>query len=119
MTDADPDRIGLTIRRFGSRSMIDTRNPESGISHRRTRSILLRGLGLVYLSAFGSLAVQVDGLIGSRGILPAAEYLDRAGQVLGSGAGDLLAAADLALARRVRPGLARRSAGAGWGSACC
>jgi hypothetical protein len=47
--------------------MIDTPNPKSGISHRRTRSILLRGLGLVYLSAFGSLAVQVDGLIGSRG----------------------------------------------------
>ena len=27
--------------------------------------MLIRGLGLVYLSAFGSLAVQVDGLIGS------------------------------------------------------
>ena len=40
---------------------------------------------MVYLSAFGSLAVQLDGLIGSRGILPAAEYLDRVGQVLGTG----------------------------------
>jgi lipase maturation factor 1 len=53
-------------------------NPTSGISYQRTRSILLRGLGVVYLSAFGSLAVQLDGLIGSHGILPAAEYLDRA-----------------------------------------
>jgi hypothetical protein len=54
-------------------------------SNRRMRSVSLRGLGVVYLSAFGSLAVQVDGLIGSRGILPAAEYLDRAAQVLGTG----------------------------------
>jgi hypothetical protein len=36
----------------------------------------------VYLAAFGSLAVQVDGLIGSRGILPAAEYLAQAERVL-------------------------------------
>jgi hypothetical protein len=59
------------------------RNPEFGISHRRMRSALLRGLGLVYLAAFGSLAVQLDGLIGSRGILPAAEYFDHVGRLLG------------------------------------
>jgi hypothetical protein len=47
------------------------------------RSILLRGLGVVYLAAFGSLAVQLDGLIGSRGILPAAEYFDHVGRLLG------------------------------------
>jgi hypothetical protein len=58
-------------------------NPGSGISNRRMRSIVLRGLGLIYLAAFGSLAVQLDGLIGSRGILPATEYLDRVGRVLG------------------------------------
>ena len=40
-------------------------------TYRRTRSMFLRGLGLVYLAAFGSLAVQVDGLMGSRGIVPA------------------------------------------------
>jgi lipase maturation factor 1 len=50
----------------------------------RTRSALLRGLGFVYLSAFWSLAVQVDGLIGSRGILPAGELLDRARHGFGS-----------------------------------
>jgi hypothetical protein len=65
---------------------MDISNPESGISNRRMRSILLRGLGLIYLSAFGSLAVQLDGLIGSRGILPAAEFLQRAAGVLGTGA---------------------------------
>lgn len=36
----------------------------------------LRILGLIYLSAFASLWVQLDGLIGSNGILPAAEYLN-------------------------------------------
>ncbi|MGO9470631.1 MAG: lipase maturation factor family protein [Isosphaeraceae bacterium] len=53
--------------------------------YRLTRSVFLRGLALVYLAAFGSLAVQLDGLIGSRGILPAAEFLERAGRFLGTG----------------------------------
>jgi hypothetical protein len=51
----------------------------------RTREVLLRGLGAVYLSAFWSLAVQVDGLIGAQGILPAAELLEQVGGVLGPG----------------------------------
>ena len=55
-------------------------------TYRRTRSMFLRGLGLVYVAAFGSMAVQVDGLIGSHGILPAADYLERARQILGPGA---------------------------------
>jgi lipase maturation factor 1 len=42
-----------------------------------TRSIFLRLLGVAYLAAFASLAVQVDGLIGSRGILPASQFLAR------------------------------------------
>ena len=50
-----------------------------------TRALFLRGLALVYFAAFGSLAVQLDGLIGSRGILPAAEFLERAGRALGTG----------------------------------
>jgi predicted DCC family thiol-disulfide oxidoreductase YuxK len=41
-----------------------------------TRSLFLRALGVVYLIAFLSLWVQVDGLIGSQGILPAASFLD-------------------------------------------
>ena len=54
-------------------------------TYRRTRSIFLRGLGLTYMAAFASMAVQVDGLIGSHGILPVADYLDRAQRVLGPG----------------------------------
>jgi hypothetical protein len=37
--------------------------------------LFLRLLGVVYIVAFLSLAGQIPGLIGSRGILPAAEYL--------------------------------------------
>ncbi|MEO8392676.1 MAG: lipase maturation factor family protein [Chloroflexota bacterium] len=40
-----------------------------------TRWLFLRALGLVYLCAFGSLAVQITGLIGSQGILPAGNFL--------------------------------------------
>ncbi len=40
------------------------------------RSIFLRGLALTYLIAFASLLPQVDGLIGSNGILPVADYLE-------------------------------------------
>src|SRR4029077_18324590 len=38
----------------------------------------LRLRGVVYLAAFWSLAGQIVGLIGHDGILPAAEYMDRA-----------------------------------------
>ena len=40
------------------------------------RSLFLGLLGLVYLIAFTSLWVQIDGLVGSDGILPVADYLD-------------------------------------------
>ena len=39
------------------------------------RWLLLRALGLIYFSAFYSLAFQIRGLIGPQGILPATEYL--------------------------------------------
>ena len=39
------------------------------------RWLFLRGLGLIYFSAFYSLVFQIKGLIGPDGILPAAEYL--------------------------------------------
>jgi hypothetical protein len=61
------------------------RDPALRTRYQLTRSLFLRGLGVVYLSAFGSLAVQLDGLIGSRGILPAAEFLERSGPFLGAG----------------------------------
>jgi hypothetical protein len=44
--------------------------------HLIARWLFLRSLGLIYFSAFISLLFQVRGLIGPRGILPAAEYLE-------------------------------------------
>jgi predicted DCC family thiol-disulfide oxidoreductase YuxK len=44
-------------------------------THTRVTWLLLRGLGLIYLFAFFSYAVQVEGLIGERGILPLQTYL--------------------------------------------
>src|SRR5215212_7556395 len=41
------------------------------------RWIFLRALGLLFFSAFYSLAYQIHGLIGLHGILPANEYLAR------------------------------------------
>lgn len=48
------------------------------------RWVFVRALGLIYLIAFASLAVQILGLIGRRGILPAGEYLDLVRQNVGT-----------------------------------
>lgn len=48
------------------------------------RWIFLRGLGFVYFVAFASFFVQVLGLIGSHGILPAHLYLKEVGEGSGS-----------------------------------
>jgi hypothetical protein len=47
----------------------------------RARWFFLRGLGLIFLSAFGSYAAQVLALIGPSGILPARTYLEIVGRV--------------------------------------
>jgi hypothetical protein len=46
------------------------------------RWLFLRALGLIFFSAFYSLARQVHGLIGERGILPAGSYLEQISEVL-------------------------------------
>ena len=51
--------------------------------HFLVRALVLRLTGVVYLIAFLSLWVQVDGLIGSGGILPAADYIELLSQRLG------------------------------------
>jgi predicted DCC family thiol-disulfide oxidoreductase YuxK len=48
--------------------------------------LFLRGLGLVYLAAFISLAAQILGLVGAQGILPLGEYLAAAHQGWGADA---------------------------------
>jgi hypothetical protein len=54
-----------------------------GSSYLWPRWVFLRALGLIFLSAFYSLAFQIHGLIGERGILPAREYLGQVHSVLG------------------------------------
>ena len=52
--------------------------------YQQTQRWFLRGLGLVYLIAFVSFWVQIDGLIGANGILPVSQYLDGARAQVGS-----------------------------------
>ena len=59
-----------------------TAQPNFAIS----RCLFLRAMGLVYLAAFGSLAVQVVGLAGRNGILPAATFLEAAKAHIGAAA---------------------------------
>jgi hypothetical protein len=51
---------------------------ETGERHLLTRWIFLRGMSLVWLAAFASLSVQVNGLFGLRGIEPVARLLSAA-----------------------------------------
>ncbi len=61
--------------RQGVRSIFDG---EHGAGHHlAARWLFLRGLGLIYVSAFLALAFQARGLIGFEGILPASSYLSR------------------------------------------
>lgn len=45
--------------------------------YERVAGWFLRGLGLVYLCAFISASIQIEGLIGSNGLLPVGDFLDR------------------------------------------
>ena len=47
------------------------------------RWLFLRALGLIYFSAFYSLAFQIRGLLGPDGLLPARMYLDQIAEVVG------------------------------------
>jgi lipase maturation factor 1 len=50
-------------------------NSEGPHTYVLVRWLFLRLLGVIYLIAFGSLGVQMLGLVGSSGILPAANFL--------------------------------------------
>jgi predicted DCC family thiol-disulfide oxidoreductase YuxK len=54
------------------------------------RRWFLRALGVIYLTAFVSLWVQIDGLIGSNGITPVSEFLPAARDQLGPHAWSVL-----------------------------
>src|SRR4051812_4334772 len=48
--------------------------------------LFLRLLGAVYFIAFASLAVQITGLIGERGVMPVGRFLDWAHSMYGAAA---------------------------------
>jgi hypothetical protein len=60
------------------------------MGHVVTRRLFLRLLGAVYFVAFASLAVQITGLVGERGVMPAGPFLKWAHSIYGSGAYRLL-----------------------------
>src|SRR5437773_3403699 len=58
----------------------------AGLTYVLSRWLFLRLLGVVYLIAFVSLALQVTGLVGEHGILPATAFLDRTRALYGGAA---------------------------------
>src|SRR5712692_6821440 len=58
--------------------------PQAAGGHLWPRWLFLRALGLIYFSAFLSLRGQIEGLIGTSGLLPASEYLEQVRRVLGA-----------------------------------
>jgi len=56
----------------------------SVLRYAKTEWLFLRLLAAIYLIAFGSLAVQIEGLAGARGILPVGRYLAAVQQSLGA-----------------------------------
>src|SRR5258705_7439867 len=56
---------------------------QHGASYSLSAWLVRRAVALVYLIAFGSLAVQWRGLWGRTGILPAGEFLGRVKELLG------------------------------------
>ncbi len=53
------------------------------LTYQKIEWLFLRALALIYLAAFLSFGVQIRGLIGSRGILPAADFLEAVSQSVG------------------------------------
>jgi len=81
------NKINTLCQRYGQEISFYRRvligNSEGLNSFILSRWIFLRSLGIIYLLAFGSLWIQVDGLIGTQGILPANQYISAIWEKLG------------------------------------
>ncbi|MEW6306665.1 MAG: lipase maturation factor family protein [Verrucomicrobiota bacterium] len=78
----------VTERATALRALLNRQLPafaEPGRDYFLSRWLFLRFLGLIYFIAFVSLWVQIDGLVGSNGILPARQFIDAAREQLGPG----------------------------------
>jgi len=76
-------RIIAARRIFFSRFLNPASADSPDSSYGRSRWLFLRGMGLIYAVAFASLEVQLDGLIGEKGILPARNFLAAAAAYFG------------------------------------
>ena len=94
------------------RTLINAVIHPSPDSYALVRAVFVRLLGLVYLIAFASFGVQMAGLVGSDGILPAAEFLERVREIFGASGYRLVptvfwvSASDAALTAGIVAGLA-------------
>jgi uncharacterized membrane protein YphA (DoxX/SURF4 family) len=57
--------------------------PAGPPGHLVPRWLFLRALGVIYFSAFYSLLFQIRGMLGPRGLLPAASYLEEVAKAMG------------------------------------
>jgi Lipase maturation factor len=73
----------MDLRRLSLVNWLFGPGPRDGPGRLWPRWLFLRGLGLIFFSAFYSLLYQIRGLIGPQGILPAGEYLEEAARQLG------------------------------------
>ncbi|MEZ4449187.1 MAG: lipase maturation factor family protein [Nannocystaceae bacterium] len=79
-------RVEPPLRRALHRLWRTLEGPPGPTSYRRTRSLILRLLGVVYVAAFAGAVLQVVPLIGHHGLLPADLYLDQVRAGLGADA---------------------------------
>jgi predicted DCC family thiol-disulfide oxidoreductase YuxK len=68
---------------FSALTRLTFGRPEA-LSYDRVQWLFLRALALIYFIAFTSLAVQITGLVGAQGLLPAGRFLAGAREGLGS-----------------------------------
>src|SRR5690349_8619991 len=80
-------RAGAVLARVAARF---ARDDPAAPGHWLGRFVVLRLLGIVYLMAFLTLALQGPALLGPRGLEPMADYLDRVAAALGSRAAGFL-----------------------------
>src|SRR5437879_5224707 len=78
--------MDVTLRRDWDQLPAAGETPTADPTYVLSRWLFIRLLGLVYLIAFVSLALQVTGLVGEHGILPATAFLDRTRALYGGGA---------------------------------
>ena len=77
--------IAARRNRFSALTRLTFGHPKP-LGYARVEWLFLRALALIYFIAFASLAIQITGLVGAQGLLPAGRFLAGAKENLGSSA---------------------------------